>query len=239
MATIDLPTFQKKCGLFFDDQSLLLRALTHPSYLNEHPQRGLEDNQRLEYLGDAVLDFISSEWLYHRFPEAPEGRLTRLRSALVRTEALADLAVQCHINEALLLGRGEEENGGRERPGNLCAAFEALAGALYLDRGIETVQSFVTPLFYSALEDILRLELDKDPKSLLQEWSQARLGITPVYETIESRGPDHAKEFTVAVHIGDKYQAKGTGTSKQIAAQAAAQHALNEMSGQNAADDNL
>lgn len=231
-AANDLATIEELTGLRFNDRSLLLRALTHPSYLNEHPDQGLEDNERLEFLGDSVLDFICGEMLYHRFPEAPEGQLTRLRSALVRTEALAALALKCHIDTALRLGRGEEENGGRKRGGNLCATFEAVCGALYLDQGVEALKSFVTPLFEQALEEILRLELDRDAKSQLQEWSQANLGQTPMYQTIHSQGPDHAKEFTVAVIIGDKCVAQGMGPSKQVAAQAAAQLALKTLAEQ-------
>ena len=138
---LDLHTFQDRIGISFRDQSLLVRALTHPSFLNENPKQGTEDNQRLEYLGDAVLDFICSEWLYHRFPEATEGKLTRLRASLVRTETLAALAANCDLDEALLLGKGEEENGGRKRPNNLCAAFEAYAGALFLDQDMALVSS--------------------------------------------------------------------------------------------------
>ncbi len=226
---MDLSAFQNNIGLHFRDQSLLLRALTHPSYLNEHPKQGLEDNQRLEFLGDAILDFISSEWLYHRFPEAPEGRLTRLRAALVRTETLAELAVKCHINEALLLGKGEEESGGRKRQTNLCAAYEAFIGALYLDQGIEVVRDFVQPQFQETLERVLQLEMDKDPKSQLQEWAQAHLGLLPVYKTVRSEGPDHAKRFTIAVFIGDKRYAEGSGPNKQAAAQQAARQALRKL----------
>ncbi len=226
MAEIKPAQFEELSGLAFGDRSLLLRALTHPSYLNEHPEEGLEDNQRLEFLGDAVLDFISGELLYHRFPEAPEGRLTRLRAALVRTETLARFAKECHIGQALMLGRGEEESGGRQRANNLCAAFEAVVGALYLDQGIEAVRAFVGPLFESALSEIVRLELDKDAKSRLQEWSQANLGTTPSYQTVDSRGPDHAKEFTVAVFIDGQRYGVGVGPSKQAAAQAAARETL-------------
>lgn len=226
MAAITPTEFQTHTGKQFVDQSLLLRALTHPSYLNEHPTDGLEDNQRLEFLGDAVLDFVSGELLYHKYPEAPEGRMTRLRAALVRTETLAEFAKTCFVNEALLLGRGEEDSGGRERANNLCAAFEAIMGALYLDQGVEAVRDFVTPLFNEALNEIVQFELDKDAKSKLQEWSQANLGITPNYQTVDSRGPDHAKEFTVAVIIGEKEYARGTGSSKQTAAQEAAREAL-------------
>jgi len=226
MASISPAEFQDLAGLPFMDQSLLMRALTHPSYLNEHPSTGLEDNQRLEFLGDAVLDFVSGELLYHKFPEAPEGRMTRLRAALVRTETLAEFSQKCLVDSALMLGRGEEESGGRSRANNLCAAFEAIMGALYLDRGMEAVRTFVTPLFNETLEEIVRLELDKDAKSRLQEWSQATLSITPSYQTVDSRGPDHAKEFTVAVYIGEKEYARGSGSSKQAAAQEAAREAL-------------
>jgi len=226
MASISPAEFQDLAGLPFMDQSLLLRALTHPSYLNEHPSTGLEDNQRLEFLGDAVLDFVSGELLYHKFPEAPEGRMTRLRAALVRTETLAEFSQKCLVDSALMLGRGEEESGGRSRANNLCAAFEAIMGALYLDQGMEAVRTFVTPLFNETLEEIVRLELDKDAKSRLQEWSQATLSVTPSYQTVDSRGPDHAKEFTVAVYIGEKEYARGSGSSKQAAAQEAAREAL-------------
>lgn len=226
MAAITPTEFQTHLGKQFIDQSLLLRALTHPSYLNEHPTDGLEDNQRLEFLGDAVLDFVAGELLYHKFPEAPEGRMTRLRAALVRTETLAEFAKTCLVNDALLLGRGEEDSGGRERANNLCAAFEAIMGALYLDQGVDAVREAVTPLFEEALDQIIQFELDKDAKSKLQEWSQASLGITPSYQTVDSRGPDHAKEFTVAVIIGEQEYARGTGSSKQTAAQEAARTAL-------------
>jgi ribonuclease-3 len=226
MVSITPAEFQEFSGLPFLDQSLLLRALTHPSYLNEHPSTGLEDNQRLEFLGDAVLDFVSGELLYHKYPEAPEGRMTRLRAALVRTETLAAFAQECAIANALMLGRGEEDSGGRQRANNLCAAFEAVIGALYLDQGMEAVRVFVSPMFANTLDEIVRLELDKDAKSRLQEWSQATLSVTPNYQTVDSRGPDHAKEFTVAVFIGDEEFARGTGSSKQAAAQEAAQQAL-------------
>ncbi len=222
----NLTRFQQETGLIFNDRSLLLRALTHPSYLNENPTRGLEDNQRLEFLGDAILDFLSGELLYNRFPEAQEGRLTRLRAALVRRETLAAFALECGLNRALLLGHGEEESHGREREGNLCNAFEALIGALYLDQGIEAVRAFVNPMFERALDEIIRLELDKDPKSQLQEHVQRYLGATPIYETVRSEGPDHAKVFTIAVVINGRRYAEGKGTSKQMAAQEAARMAL-------------
>lgn len=237
MQASDQHTFEQLSGLRFKDQSLLTRALTHPSYLNEHPTDELEDNQRLEFLGDAVLDFVSAELLYHRFPEAPEGQLTRLRAALVRTEALARFAQEHNVGPALRLGRGEQESGGRNRKTNLCAAFEALMGALYLDQGIGSVREYVLPLFERALDEIVSGSLDKDAKSRLQEWSQATLNTTPTYQTIGSRGPDHAKEFTVAVYLNDELTATGVGGSKQAAAQAAAARALATLLNQAAAAD--
>jgi len=224
--TPDLDLVQERLNVRFNDLSLLLRALTHRSYLNEHPSDSLEDNERLEFLGDAVLDFVSGDWLYNRFPEMHEGRLTRLRAALVRTETLADFARQCHLGEALRLGRGEEESGGRDRQANLCRVFEAVVGAIYLDQGLETVREFVLPCFTPALERILDADLDKDAKSTLQEWSQAHLNLTPTYRTVRETGPDHAKHFTVEVVIGGQVYGQGSGRSKQAAAQEAAQAAL-------------
>lgn len=226
---MDTRRFQESIGLTFRNEELLIRALTHPSYLNENHQSATEDNQRLEFLGDAVLDFISGELLYHRFPDAAEGRLTRLRAALVRTETLAQLALSCHLHEVLLLGKGEEDNGGRQRMSNLCAAFEAVMGAYYLDSGLQAVATYVTPLFEDALAQVIAREFDKDPKSQLQEWAQRHLNTTPVYETIHSEGPDHDVVFTVVVLINGKQCAEGRGKSKRSAAQDAARNALGKM----------
>ena len=225
----DLDALQRKLGLSFDDLSLLRRALTHRSYLNEYPNDSLEDNERLEFLGDAVLDFVAADWLYHHFPEMSEGAMTRMRAALVCTETLARFAAQLGIDAFLYLGKGEEESGGRERPGTLCATFEALVGAIYLDkgeRGLVAVEQFVFPLFEPALDEVLRQPFDKDPKSLLQEWSQAELGHTPQYRTVSAEGPDHAKEFIIEVSIGGEVYGRGRGRSKQTAAQQAALQAL-------------
>ena len=213
----------------FHDPSLLERALTHRSYLNERPELALEDNERLEFLGDAVLDFVAGAWLYNRFPEMPEGRLTSLRAALVKTETLAEFALRVGINENLRLGRGEAEGGGRGRISLLADAFEAVLGALYLDQGLAAVQHYLEQLLPAEAERILAEERDRDAKSVLQEWSQAERGITPRYRTIAEEGPDHAKSFTVEVRIGRQVVGRGEGLSKQAAAQAAASDALKRL----------
>lgn len=225
----DIQNTQLEIGVRFNEPSLLLRALTHRSYLNENPDLVLEDNQRLEFLGDAVLDFVTGAWLYHHFPEFQEGRLTSLRAALVCTAALAKFARQIGIGDHLLLGKGEEENGGRDREPNLCDAFEALVGALYLDNGLPAVEELVYPMLEEETERVLAAELDRDPKSRFQEWSQAEWGITPQYRTLSSSGPDHARTFVVAVYVGDEMYGEGFGRSKQAAARSAAMKALNRL----------
>jgi len=217
--------FTRHAGLQFRDLQLVRRALTHSSYINENPD-ALEDNERLEFLGDAALDFLSAAWLYKHFPEMDEGQLTRLRSSLVRTEQLAEFAEQIRLGEAVLLGRGEEASGGREREALLCDVFEALIGALYMDSGLESVAQFLEPRFSQAVERVMQDESLLDPRSLLQIWAQAELGETPRYRTVEAIGPDHAREFVVEVSIGRGTSARGVGRSKQEAAQAAASMAL-------------
>lgn len=223
--TPDLDPFQQRIGYLFRDPALLLRALTHPSYVNEHPESQAADNQRLEFLGDAVLDFVTGAWVYRHYPDFDEGRMTRLRAALVRTQTLAQLARQIGIGQALRLGRGEEEAGGRERDANLCDAFEALVGALYLDGELAAAEPFVESLIGPVAEATLAVEADWDAKSRLQEWSQAELGVTPHYRIVAERGPDHAKTFVAEVLLGRKVVGRGVGSSKQAAEQAAAQAA--------------
>jgi ribonuclease-3 len=225
----DISNLEQGLGIVFEDKSLLHRALTHRSYLNEHPEFPLEDNERLEFLGDAVLDFLTGEYLYHRFPELQEGPLTSLRSVLVRRGTLAHFARQMDLGRHLLMGHGEAETGGRNRPATLCAAFEALIGALYLDQGLDSVQSLLEPLIVPVIALTLQERLDRDPKSHLQELSQARLHRTPRYGTVKEQGPDHAKEFTVQVTIGGETFGEGSGPSKQQAAQAAARKALERL----------
>jgi ribonuclease-3 len=224
-----LQRLQETLGYDFNDLALLQRSLTHRSFINESPDQALEDNERLEFLGDAVLDMVSSDLLYNRYPEMPEGRMTSMRAALVRTETLARLASYLGIGDVLQLGKGEEEHGGATRPANLCAALEALAGAIYLDGGLEAVKEVFVPHFIPAADAILSRELDRDPKSRLQEWSQANLGFTPRYETVRAEGPDHDKRFTIQAIINNRVYGEGAGRSKQIAAQAAAKQALDKI----------
>ena len=222
----DLAVYQARLGLTFHDVSLLHRALTHRSYIHEHPGETVEDNERLEFLGDAILDFVAAEWLYNRLPDMREGTLTRLRAGLIRNEVLATYASALGVGEMLLFGKGEREGGGQTKPRNLGGAFEALAGALYLDQGLDAVRKFATPWFGPVLDEMLREQSDKDAKSRLQEWSQSVLGMTPTYRTVQAIGPDHAKEYTVEAVIGEKVYGVGTGSNKQLAAQAAARSAL-------------
>lgn len=215
----------KRLNLPFENYFLLSRALTHRSYLNENKD-AIEDNERLEFLGDAVLDFIVAEWLYNHYPEKPEGDLTRLRAALVHTDQLAKFAKEIKLGQALRLGRGEIQAGGRERLTLLCDAFEALIGALYLQGGIQAVNQFMMPLLENVVDEIFINHLDEDTKSRLQEWAQGNGYTSPKYVLIGEEGPDHAKNFEMEVRIGKKPYGRGTGSSKQTAEKAAAREAL-------------
>jgi ribonuclease-3 len=217
--------FSRRLKISFRNMLLLRRALTHRSYLNEHPE-AIEDNERLEFLGDAVLDFLVGAWLYNRFPEMREGDLTRLRSALVRTEQLAAFSSTFGFGSALRLGRGESQAGGRIRIALLCATFEAVVGAIYLDSGLEAVSAFVEPLLEPAARQVLENNRDHDAKSRLQELVQAKGYPPPLYHTVDSQGPEHSKVFEVEVLVNGGVVARGRGTSKQTAAQEAAQAAL-------------
>jgi ribonuclease-3 len=217
--------FATRLSLPIKDFLLLSRALTHRSFLNEHPE-ALEDNERLEFLGDAVLDYVVGLWLYNRFPEMAEGDLTRLRAALVNTDQLAQFGKLIEIGNALRLGKGEEENGGRTRKAMLCGAFEALIGAMVIDTGMQAVKEFVSPYLEQATEEILRNHDDKDPKSLLQEIMQSGGEPAPVYRVISETGPDHAKIFEVEVYANGHFLGRGTGNSKQLASMNAAYDAL-------------
>jgi ribonuclease-3 len=224
--------FNQRIGLEFSNLALLTRALTHRSYINENPE-ALEDNERLEFLGDAVLDFIVAAWLYNHFPEMTEGDLTLVRTALVRTEQLAEFARKIKLGNAMRLGQGEIASGGRTRQALLCGGFEALIGSYFLDRGIAAVEDFIKPFLESAVHEVLVDGHPRDPKSLLQEWTQARGLDPPVYETVNETGPDHEKIFEVRVSIEGKTSGSGTGNSKREASKMAAKAALKQISQHN------
>lgn len=221
-----LDELQARIGVRFEDVSLLRRALTHRSFANEHPELEGADNERLEFLGDAVLDFLAGAYLFTHYPEMQEGELTNLRAAIVRTEMLAEFAEELGLGSVLLLGRGEEASGGRTRPAILCGTLEALVGAIYVDQGLEPARRFFEALIAPKVEAILRAAINRDPKSELQELTQMAWQLTPEYRTVAEQGPDHAKEFTVEVWIGGQPYGHGTGPSKQKAAMEAAREAL-------------
>ncbi|MGB9706997.1 MAG: ribonuclease III [Microgenomates group bacterium] len=220
---------EKKLGIKFQNQKLLLEALTHRSYLNETKQKGLCSNERLEFLGDSILSFMISEWLFKKFPQYPEGTLTNLRSNLVKTESLAKIAKKFYLGNYLFLSKGEKEEGGQNNPTLLANALEAVLGAIFLDQGINAAKKFVQANFKNLLENLISKGEFKDFKSLLQEKTQAENKLSPVYKTLRETGPDHAKTFTVGVYLGKKLLATGQGKSKQSAEKQAAKYALEKL----------
>jgi ribonuclease III len=222
----DLSVLQKRIGISFHTPALLELAMVHSSYINENPTQAPESNERLEFLGDAVLGLIIAESLYREYPESPEGSLTRLRSVLVRRETLAERARGIKLGEYLLLGRGEEAGGGRDKPVNLAGAFEALIAAIYLDQGLKAARGFVLDLFGTEMYRQAHEGAGTDYKSKLQEVMQAERQITPDYHLLNVVGPDHDRQFTVEVRIGENVLGRGKGKSKKIAEMEAARIAL-------------
>ncbi len=219
-----LRAFAEKHGLTFTDWALLDLALTHPSYRNEHPEV-TGDNERLEFLGDALLDFLAAEWLYRRHPELDEGEMTRWRARLVQGEQLARFAEDLGLEAVLQVGRGEAESWERARISILADAFEALLGALYLDQGLEAVRRFVVPRLAQAQAAWAAQGAPVNPKTRLQEWTQARGLGTPRYVLVRREGPDHAPRFWAAVQVAGREWGRGVGPSKRAAEQAAAEQA--------------
>ena len=217
--------FAKKNGLNFKDQKLLQQVFVHRSYLNENIGFQLDHNERLEFLGDAVLELIVTKYLYDNF-KSPEGELTNLRSALVKGQMLSDVANEIGMDQYLYLSRGEAKAEGRSRQLILANAFEALIGAVYLDGGYQAAAVFIEKYLIKHLQKIIAQKLYLDPKSHLQELSQEQLGVTPNYKVINEHGPDHAKSFTVGCFINEKIIGEGSGSSKQTAESAAASSAL-------------
>lgn len=234
-----LDAFDVQHGLGFHDRRLLQQAFVHRSYMNEHGPEDdtLADNERMEFLGDSVLGFVVSDLLYERYPEAPEGTLTHLRTLLVRRETLAQLAMDLDLGSHLLLGVGEEQSGGRHRLATLCACFEAVIGALFLDRGLDSVRAFALPRLQAILDGMEVDVMPKDPKSRFQEHAQRTLGFTPRYKVVDTQGPDHARIFSIVVSVKGVPKGVGTGLSKQDASQAAAAMAL-VLSGEHAPEYN-
>jgi ribonuclease-3 len=210
-------------GIAFQSPSLLKQAFTHASYRNEHRRPHLEDNERLEFLGDAVLELVVSEYLYRTNTNLPEGELTRLRAAIVCEPSLVRFARRLRFDQYIRLGRGEERSGGRNRPALLADVFEAFIGALYLDQGLDAVKAFMDRHFFPYLGDYAHT---LDYKTALQEWVQQHVGKELRYEIVEERGPAHAREFVVQVWIGSEVMGSGTGRSKKEAEQGAAREAL-------------
>ncbi len=227
----DIGPLEKKLGIRFDNIDLLKEALTHRSYLNERPNWSVPHNERLEYLGDAVLELVVSEKLFDRFPEEPEGQLTVLRAALVNYQILGRIAADdLELDRYMLMSRGERGSGSRAKEVILANAFEALIGAMYLDKGIGAVSKFTDDFVMSHLPEIVRTKSYKDPKSALQEMAQEKLRLTPTYEVIEESGPAHDRRFRVGVKFGDQVIAEGSGQSKQEAEVEAAKKALEKQS---------
>jgi ribonuclease-3 len=212
--------------LHFNDPALLRQALTHRSYLADHPNNSIPDNERLEFLGDSILNYVSAQLLFRQFPAMTEGEMTLLRSALVRAESLAVLAKELNLGKALRISRGEENRGGRERATMLADAFEALIGAIYIDQGLEAVMSFVVPRLERLLTQVQQEALEGDVRTKLNEWGMSQFNQIPVYREVAMTGPIHAPEFTYEVLIGSRVMGRGTGMSKQAAKQAAARAAL-------------
>lgn len=222
----DFSLLEKKLGIDFKDKNLLEQAFTHRSYLNENPKSGLSHNERMEFLGDAVLELAITEYLYKKYPEKAEGELTNWRASLVNAKMLAALAEELGFNDFMLLSRGEEKELGKARQYILANAFEAFVGALHLDLGYEAADKFIEGCLLPKLPEIIRKKLYKDAKSHFQEEAQEKEGITPAYKVLKEYGPDHKKKFTVGVFLEEKLVAEGEGYSKQEAEEEAAKEGL-------------
>jgi len=223
---VDLSILEQKIRVVFKNKDLLKESLTHRSYLNENPKWGLPHNERLEFLGDAVLELASTESLFSKFPDLPEGDLTSIRAALVNYQILAVIAREMELENFILLSRGEAKDTGKAREVILANAFEAVLGAIYLDAGYAAAKDFIDKFVMNKVEEVMENKLYKDPKSLFQEIMQEKMKITPSYSVLSEEGPDHAKIFRVGVYCGDKLMAEGTGSSKQEAEVEAARNAL-------------
>jgi len=222
---MNLDVLQARLGVWFDDQAILIQALTHRSYANDMGEN-IPHYERLEFLGDAILDFLSADFLYTHFPDAPEGDLTRFRAALVNTDALAQLAQFYGLGDYIRMSKGDELEGGRTRASLLCDVFEAIIGAIYLQKGLDVVKNFITPSLIARKNAIADETVSKNPRSRFQEWAEGVYGITPRFEMLSVGGKTHLPDYEFGVYLGDKLIAKGHGQNKRLAAQNAAQNAL-------------
>lgn len=220
--------FEARAGVSFKNEELLKTAFTHRSYLNESKAGKREHNERMEFLGDAVLELIVTDHLYRKFPAAHEGELTGYRAALVNAVMLGGIAEELGMNECLLLSKGEAKDLGRARATILANTFEAVTGALFLDQGYAAAEQFVVAHVLGHIDEVIQKGSWRDSKSAFQEFAQAKYGMTPTYNTVKAEGPDHDKHFVVEVAVGDVVVAEGEGKSKQEAEQSAAAHALEE-----------
>ena len=225
----DWIVLQRNLNITFDNISTLRQAFVHRSYLNENPAFELPSNERLEFLGDALLGLTVAEELYQQYPDLTEGEMTKLRSRLVCTETLARLATSLHLGDYIYMGKGEESSGGRQRQSNLAAVLEALLGAVFVEQGFATAKDLTLRLLEDELGRIMEEGLVADYKSRLQELVQAREQITPLYKVIEATGPAHDRKFTVEVIVGDRVVGRGVGKRKQLAENEAARVALAEL----------
>lgn len=225
----EINDIQINIGITFKNPTLLEIALTHRSYLNEHQGAKLENNERLEYLGDAVLELIISDYIFRKYTDKAEGELTSIRSAVVRTESLAEESRKLGIGENLKMSKGEKDSGGKDKDYLLANAYEAVLGAIYLDSGIEECIKFVNRTLIPKIDHIVEHHLFIDPKTQAQEIIQARYKTTPTYVIVKEEGPDHDKKFTVALLINKKEKAQGQGTSKQKAEESAALAAIEKI----------
>ncbi|MBI2462877.1 MAG: ribonuclease III [Candidatus Spechtbacteria bacterium] len=216
---------EKKLGIEFTDKDLLKQAFIHRSYLNEHPEIALPHNERLEFLGDAVLELVVTRYLYSNYPN-PEGELTNWRAALVNSKILGQIGEGLGFNDFMLLSKGEAKDAGKARHFILANAMEAFIGSLYLDKGYDAASEFITKYVLVELPSIIKEQLYQDPKSKFQEKAQEVVGITPTYNVIDEWGPDHERHFVVGVYLGEELIAKGEGSSKQEAQEEAAKNGL-------------
>jgi len=221
-----IAALEKILGVTFANKSLLLSAITHRSYLNEHREATWEHNERLEFLGDAVLELVVTDFLFAKYPEKPEGELTAIRAALVNTNSLAAASELMNVNQFLLMSKGEAKDEGRARQYILANVFEACIGAIYLDQGYDEAKAFIADRLFRNTDTIVEKRLWQDSKSRFQELAQEHASITPTYETVSQEGPDHDRVFTVGIFLRHEKVAEGKGRSKQEAEQQAAQAAL-------------